>query len=214
MTPHRHWIQNYTPLTVPVRLADNTIVYSAGVGTVVFNPVINGKAVRPVEFTKVLHVPKLQNNLLAVFYLTCHKGFHIHINDKRINFEHVAQKKVVFCATINPNNSAHLDGSVEEVSEYAQLSATVPLDLASWHFCLAHHNYATVQKMMKEHLATDMEMTLTQKPDPICEPCLAGTMESNLFPLLAIMLKSLLNLSTLTCMDYYQSNPILRLITG
>jgi hypothetical protein len=51
MTPHRHWIHNYAPLTVPVRLADNTIVYSAGVGTVVFNPVLNGKAVRPVEFT-------------------------------------------------------------------------------------------------------------------------------------------------------------------
>jgi hypothetical protein len=37
MTSHRHWIQNYSPLTVPVRLADNTIVYSAGVGTVVLN---------------------------------------------------------------------------------------------------------------------------------------------------------------------------------
>ena len=89
----------------------------------------------------------------TVLYLTRHKGFHILIDDKRINFEHVAQKKIVFCATINHNNSAHLDGTVEEVSEYAQLSATVPLDLSLWHCCLAHHTYATVQKMVNEDLA-------------------------------------------------------------
>ena len=43
MTPHRHWIRNYTPFRVPIKLADNSIIYSAGVGTVVFNPVVKGK---------------------------------------------------------------------------------------------------------------------------------------------------------------------------
>jgi hypothetical protein len=33
MTPHRHWIRNYTPLCIPIKLADNTVIYSAGVGT-------------------------------------------------------------------------------------------------------------------------------------------------------------------------------------
>ena len=51
MTPHRHWVRNYTPLRVAIRLADNSTVYSAGVGTVVFNPVVRGKAVMPVEFS-------------------------------------------------------------------------------------------------------------------------------------------------------------------
>jgi len=37
----------------------------SGVGTVVFNPVMmDGKPSQPVEFTRVLHVPSLQNNLL------------------------------------------------------------------------------------------------------------------------------------------------------
>lgn len=90
----------------------------------VFNPIIDGKEVRPLEFSRVLHVPKLRNNLLAILYLTCHKGFHIHIDDKRLNFEHVSQKKVLFCATINVNNSAHLDGTVEELTEYGNLSST------------------------------------------------------------------------------------------
>jgi hypothetical protein len=53
------------PLRIPIRLADNSIIYSSGVGSVVFKPVIGGKASQPVEFSRVLHVPLLQNNLLA-----------------------------------------------------------------------------------------------------------------------------------------------------
>jgi len=38
MTPHRHWVRNYMPLRGAIKLADNSTVYSAGVGTVVFSP--------------------------------------------------------------------------------------------------------------------------------------------------------------------------------
>ncbi|KAG1849099.1 hypothetical protein C8R48DRAFT_750300 [Suillus tomentosus] len=55
MTPHRHWLRNYAPKRIPIKLADNNIVYSAGEGTVVFSPVVNGQHVRAVEFTRVLH---------------------------------------------------------------------------------------------------------------------------------------------------------------
>lgn len=57
MTPHRHWIRNYTPLRIPIKLADSSIIYSAGVG--IFNPVVKKKRVRSVEFSRVLHVPQL-----------------------------------------------------------------------------------------------------------------------------------------------------------
>ena len=51
MTPHCHWVQNYLPLRIPIRLADNSIVYLSGVGTVVFNPVMmDGKPLQPVDF--------------------------------------------------------------------------------------------------------------------------------------------------------------------
>jgi len=69
MTPHRHWIRNYTPKCIPVKLADNKVIYSAGVGSVVFVPVIGGRKQQPVKFTNVLHVPDLRNNLLSVLYL-------------------------------------------------------------------------------------------------------------------------------------------------
>ncbi|KAJ8583102.1 hypothetical protein M405DRAFT_918982, partial [Rhizopogon salebrosus TDB-379] len=64
--------------------ADNNIVYSAGVGTVVFSPVVDGKTVRAVEFTRVLHVPDLRNNLLSVLYLTHNIGFRTKENFGRV----------------------------------------------------------------------------------------------------------------------------------
>ena len=86
MTPYRYWIWNYTQLCIPIKLADNTIIYSAGVGTVIFNPVVRGRSSRAVEFTRVLHVPKLRNNLLSCLYLTRHKGFEIHITSNHMDF--------------------------------------------------------------------------------------------------------------------------------
>ncbi|KAF8813568.1 hypothetical protein BYT27DRAFT_7219966 [Phlegmacium glaucopus] len=64
MTPHCHWIRNYVQTSIPIKLADNTIVYAVGVGSVHFRPIVNGKEVRSVEWTRVLHVPQLRSNLL------------------------------------------------------------------------------------------------------------------------------------------------------
>ena len=49
MTPHHHWIHNYIPKCIPVKLIDNKVVYSAEVGSVVFVLVIGGKKQCPVE---------------------------------------------------------------------------------------------------------------------------------------------------------------------
>jgi hypothetical protein len=64
MTPHRHWFASYTPCNVPIRLADSRLVYAVGVGSVRFQPVVEGHQSRVVEFTRVLHVPELRSNLL------------------------------------------------------------------------------------------------------------------------------------------------------
>ena len=36
MTPHRHWFKELKPYKVPIELADNSVVYSEGIGTVIF----------------------------------------------------------------------------------------------------------------------------------------------------------------------------------
>ncbi len=52
MTPHYAWMHNYTPYIVDIHLADNTIVQSAGIGSVVLNPVVGGSDLRPVKLTR------------------------------------------------------------------------------------------------------------------------------------------------------------------
>ena len=180
MTPHRHWLRNYSKVCIPIKLADHTIVYAVGVGSVRFVPQINGKESRSVEWTRVLHVPQLRNNLLSVLYLTCHKGFEVHINSKCMNFKQ--NGTILFSASIQPNNCAMLNGVTEPISEYANIVSTLPLDINLWHRRFAHHNYADIQKMINEELVTGLVLDTKQQPDPICEPCLAGKMHSNPFP--------------------------------
>src|SRR5437588_11967745 len=102
MTPHRHWLRNYVPRRVPIKLADNNIVYSAGEGTVVFNPIVNGTQVRPVEFSRVLHVPALPNNLLSVLFLTRQKGLPVTINAPKMPFDRPATRPP-FPPSISPS---------------------------------------------------------------------------------------------------------------
>ncbi|KAF8572986.1 hypothetical protein K439DRAFT_1643307 [Ramaria rubella] len=50
----------YAPHVVPIHLADDSVIYSAGIGLVVFRPIgRDGKEMDPVEFHDVLHVPAL-----------------------------------------------------------------------------------------------------------------------------------------------------------
>jgi len=42
MTPHLEWIHDLRPWHVPIRLGDNSIIYSEGIGKVWFEPVLAG----------------------------------------------------------------------------------------------------------------------------------------------------------------------------
>lgn len=181
MTPHRHWFHIYEPLRVPIKLADNTIVYSAGVGNVTFTPVVNGKEIRPVEFTRVLHVPNLRNNLLSVLFLTRQRKFKVAIDADFIYFNLAGQTR--FVASINDHNSAFLDGSTKSHHiDSAQLTSTLPLTYSLWHCRLAHVNRDDVKKLITQNFVTGIKLDSRIAPDPICEPCLAGKMHANPFP--------------------------------
>ncbi|KAF7761137.1 hypothetical protein Agabi119p4_10546 [Agaricus bisporus var. burnettii] len=158
MTPHRHWFKSYSPHRIPIRLADNSTVYSAGVGSVVFQPVVNGKETRAVEFTR---------------------GFNITISAQSIDFQ--CKGISLFTATIHSNNSAELDGSTL-TSETAFSVSTLPVDLSLWHRRFIHHNYADVKSMISKDLVSGLKLESNSSPDSICELCLAGKMHSLPFP--------------------------------
>ncbi len=146
----------------------------------VFNPVIDGKRVQTLEFTKVLHVPELENSLFSCLYLTKHKGFEIRIDSRHMDFMRNGQ--TLFRAPIDGNNCAHLSGSIEPLPESANWVSTLPLTPSLWHRRCCHHNFADIAKMHKDDLVTGMTFASTEKPDTVCEPCLAGKMRSNPFP--------------------------------
>ncbi|TFK17033.1 hypothetical protein FA15DRAFT_629084, partial [Coprinopsis marcescibilis] len=180
MTPHGHWLRDYKPLRIPVCLADHSIVYTAGVRSMVFEPVLGGKKVaRAVELTRVLHVPDLRSNLLSCLYLTRSKGYTITITSSSFCFSR--SEGLLFTASITSSFSAVLDGTTVP-PEAAALASTLPLDLSLLHHHLCHHNIADIKKLISGNLGIGLTLISTAKPDPICKPCLAGKMHSGSFP--------------------------------
>ena len=75
MTLHCHWFKELKPHKVPIELVDNSVVYSEGIGTVIFHP--KDKKLSPILLSDVLYVPQLQNNLLSVLFFTLHHGIKV-----------------------------------------------------------------------------------------------------------------------------------------
>jgi len=152
MTPHRHYLREYKPHRVPIHLANNKVIYSAGIGSVVFTPSTNGRILEPLEFTNVLHVPELQNNLLSVLFLTRHRQFTVRITDKAMHF--VQHGKELCIATISAGSTAYLSGitqcAPESVFSALAPTSTLPLSLSLWHRRFAHQNWDTVKRMQSE----------------------------------------------------------------
>ena len=183
MTFHRHWLRNYRPHRIQIKLADGSVIYSEGIGSVQFEPVIEGKVAQIVEFSNVLYVPSLRNNLLSVLYLTMNRRFHVHTVKDTMTFE--LNDRVRFVAKVDPSyNSAFLQGCTIPLEEYVNLSSstTLPLDLSLWHRRLCHHHLDGVKKLIREDLVVGMKLSSSTAPDPICEPCLAGKMTADPFP--------------------------------
>jgi len=54
MMPHKGWLTHYKPHRVPVRLGDNSIVWSEGIGVCWFEPLLEGYPGPLVRFSNVL----------------------------------------------------------------------------------------------------------------------------------------------------------------
>jgi hypothetical protein len=67
MKPHLSWFVQYKPFVTPIRVANDAVVFSEGVGTIVLQPTAPG--LRELGLSRVLHVLEVQNNLLSVLHL-------------------------------------------------------------------------------------------------------------------------------------------------
>jgi GAG-pre-integrase domain len=169
------------PHRIPIRLADRSVLYSEGVGSVHFNPVVNGQKMSPLEFTNVLYVPSLSSNLFSVLYLTTYRSVTVLIVRDTLNF--LRDGHIVIQAQVNALNAAFLTGETLPVEHFASLSSstTLPMDWDLWHQCLCHQHLAGVKKLLSGNLVTGFKLDSQADPDPVCEACKAGKMHSDPF---------------------------------
>jgi hypothetical protein len=117
MMPHRSWFVQYKPFVTPIRVANNAVVFSEGVGTIVLQPTAPG--LRELRLSCVLHVPELQNNLLSVLTLVSCHAFEVVINSKEMRF--MKDSELCFTASIR-QNTAYVDCTTPGAPEAALAS--------------------------------------------------------------------------------------------
>jgi hypothetical protein len=71
--PASQWFTSYCTHVVHIRVANDAVVYSTGMGDVILTP--TNASLCPCRLSHVLHVLNLQNNLFAVLHLTSHHQF-------------------------------------------------------------------------------------------------------------------------------------------
>ena len=196
MTPHRKWFNTYRSHIVPIRLANRSVVFSAGIGSVSIQPDAKKGSNTAVMLHNVLHVPSLGSNLLSVFSLTCKDGYIVYIEGNTVRF--LRDKELKFTATVNERNIGYVNGKtlsadevatvaediaeevIEEIAdsncaeEYANAASTCSMDLTLWHRRCSHLNHRDVSRMVSKRLVKGMRVLDKSSPDPICEPCLSG----------------------------------------
>jgi hypothetical protein len=84
MSTQRQWFKTFKPHVVPIRVANDAIVYSEGIGLIVMEPL--DESLDPVRLSRVLYVPMLQNTLFAVLHLVTSHRFRVEIEGTEMLF--------------------------------------------------------------------------------------------------------------------------------
>jgi transposase InsO family protein len=176
MMPHRLWFTSYCPHVVPICVANDTIVYSAGVGNVILTP--TNTSLCPCRLSCVLHVPELQNNLFAGLPLTLHHKFCVVIKGTQLQFSQ--QGALCLTATVK-DGTVSMDIKVAAVAE-AALASRAPLTCSLWHRRLVHIGEAKIEQALKHALAQGLKVDSDNPILHICVPCVHGKQHRDPFP--------------------------------
>ena len=164
MTPQLDWIHDMKPHRVPIRLGDHSVVFSEGMGSVWFEPVLDGLPGPAVRISNVLYVPALCSNLLSVLTLSVKHGIRVSIKNKEMVFTSGAGS-TLFTATVGDNYAAMLNGRTLPnipAPQAIYTAATAPLTRQLWHIRACHRNHDTVDKAHTSGAVVDQShMVLT-----------------------------------------------------
>ncbi|KAF8132119.1 hypothetical protein K438DRAFT_1482370, partial [Mycena galopus ATCC 62051] len=195
MTGSRKRLFNTRPHRVPIAVANGVVIFSELIGWTLLRPCIHGRRhSRHIVLTNVLYVPRLSHNLISVTYLSRVHGYSILTEGSTVRF--TRNGELLFEADIDERNQSFVredDGKPDSDSALSAVG-TLPLDLALLHWetklntvskiprstRMGHHS--DTQKILSKDLVTGVTISSNQKPDPICEPCLAGKLNAGPFP--------------------------------
>ena len=133
---------------------------------------------QPVKLSNVLHIPALQNNLLAVLHLTSHHGFKVIIAGSTMEFWQ--KNELIFTASI-PNTAGFLNGSTP-ISTGSTLATAKVFGRQLWHRRLSHLSSDCLEQAISKNLAEGLVFNLPEPVACICEPCIAGKQHRVPFP--------------------------------
>ena len=148
MTSHCHWFCSYSPHSISIHLTNSHIVYSSGLGSVVFQPAaVDGVLPPAVVLHDILHVPVLASNLLSIFHLTREKAYTVQLSLSSVLFYH--QGQLCFKAHVNEHNVGYLQGhTVTQLKTVLSASTTWDQDLSFWHQHCGHVNLDDLHSVM------------------------------------------------------------------
>jgi hypothetical protein len=176
MSPCRSWFTKLELLTIPIRVANDHVVDSKGLGSVLVEPA--DKLLHPMMLSRVLYVPSLQSNLLSVLHLIAHHRYRIEIEGKEMVF--LQNSKHCFTAAIR-NNTAWLNALTPPVPE-AALRSEATLSCALWHRRLCHIGADCLEQAIKGKVATGLVVESNALAPLHCELCICGKHHRDPFP--------------------------------
>jgi hypothetical protein len=176
MSTQRRWFKTFEPHVVPIRVANDAIVYSEGIGLIVMEPL--DKSLDPVCLSCVLYVPALQNNLFAVLHLVTSHCFQVVIEGTVMEFLRNGVR--ILTATIR-DKTAWLDVRTTNAPESALRGETIR-DRSLWHRRLGHIGKDLLEKVIKGKLASGLHLDSDAPLLVHCEPCIVGKHHANPFP--------------------------------
>jgi hypothetical protein len=180
MSTQHHWFKTLEPHVVPICIANDAIVYSKGIGSVILKPL--DKSLDLLLLSCVLYVPALQNNLLSVLHLVSTHRFCIKIEGTEMLF--LRNAKPMFTAMIC-KNTAWLDMHTPCTPKSTLCGESI-LNCSLWHHCLGHIGKDALEKAI--HLKLGNRLLINSNVPMLlhCKPCIVGKHHCDPFPAKAL----------------------------
>ncbi|KAG8955677.1 hypothetical protein FRC04_007668 [Tulasnella sp. 424] len=177
MTSRIEWIRNLKPCRIPIRLANNQVVFATGKGDVVFTPY--GQNLCSIMISNVLYVPDLKNNLFSIVSAVLDSKMRVEIEGSSLLFK--KNGDTIITGSIK-GKIAMLDGITVPNAEQAFVT-TISKDLL--HQRLGHIGKNRLERMLKQGLVTGISVKEKDEMIDICEHCIAGKQHRDPFPSLS-----------------------------